>query len=294
MHSIESYPKSNKPIVLAQISDSHLFASIDSLHHGHNVLANLKKVLLSICQNPVIDSIVFTGDLTQDHSEQSYQNFVDCVHECDVCVPIYYLAGNHDEPELLDKYFSKSPFQADKTLNLPQWQVQLIDSKSETPAGHVSEQALGELKDAIKADKHQLVMMHHHPIDVGYFIDKHGLQNQTGFWQVIDCFDNVKAIACGHVHSAIQLSYPLDIPLETALVEPLVDALVISPNKSLSQQGTQKVDKVKEPVTLYTCPATSIQFDPSVDGVAALDKGPGYRLFHLFANGKIATDVIYL
>lgn len=260
-----------KAIVVAQITDSHLFSSVNGLHHGHNVLKNLKKVLLSVSNNPQIDYIVFTGDLTQDHTEESYQHFVECVHECDVSVPIYYLAGNHDEPELLAKYFSVSPFEADKEINLSHWQIQLVDSKSATPAGYVSEQALIKLQNAIKAGKHQLLMMHHHPIDVGYFIDKHGLQNKADFWQVINGYNNIKAIACGHVHGAMKLSNPVSNPV----------------TKSLKP-------KLKEHVILYTCPATSIQFDPNVDGVAALSKGPGYRIFYLHTDGQLTTDVVML
>lgn len=282
MKRTKPYSLNNKPVVLAQITDSHLFSSPDGLHHGYNVLDNLKKVLLSICNNSKIDYIVFTGDLTQDHTEQSYQNFVDCVHSCDITVPIYYLAGNHDEPELLAKYFAVSPFTADKEISLSHWQIQLVDSKSETPAGYVSELALERLQSVIKQDKNQLLMMHHHPIDVGYFIDKHGLQNKADFWHAINGYNNIKAIACGHVHSAMQLTYPVSNLLDKSL------------DKPLSQQITLKITKVNAPVILYTCPATSIQFDPNFDGVAALAKGPGYRLFYLHVDGELHTDVIAL
>jgi Icc protein len=252
----------NKPIVVAQITDSHLFSSPTGLHHGHNVLENLNKVLLNLCENSTIDVIVFTGDLTQDHTEQSYRNFVDCVHECDVTVPIYYLAGNHDEPELLEKYFAEPPFLSDKNISFPHWQIQLVNSKSETPAGYVSQQALSQLKTVVDQRKHQLLMMHHHPVDVGYFIDKHGLQNKADFWHAINEYNNIKAIACGHVHGAMQLTSPLT--------------------------------KQQKPITLYTCPATSIQFNPNVDSVAALPKGPGYRVFYLQADGQLTTNVIVL
>ncbi|TWX68788.1 3',5'-cyclic-nucleotide phosphodiesterase [Colwellia demingiae] len=263
MNLAELYSSNNQPVTFAQITDSHLFSSVDGLHHGHNVFSNLKQVLLSISDNPAVKYIIFTGDLTQDHTEQSYQNFVDCVLECKITVPIYYLAGNHDEPELLDKYFSVSPFQADKEINLSYWQIQLVDSKSATPAGYVSEQAFVKLQHAVKKNKNQLLMMHHHPIDVGYFIDNHGLQNKDTFWQVINSYDNIKAIACGHVHGDMTLTNPI-------------------------------TSSLNEPVTLYTCPATSIQFDPNVDGVAALAKGPGYRIFYLYADGQLSTDVVML
>ena len=287
MNLSDDSPLNNKPVVLAQISDSHLFSSLNGMHHGHNVLANLNKVLLSICRNPNIDYVIFTGDLTQDHSEQSYQNFVDLVRECGVTIPIYYLAGNHDEPELLAKYFSAAPFSSDTCIEHLHWQIQLVDSKSATPAGYVSEQALAKLKSVIKQDKHQLVMMHHHPIDVGYFIDKHGLQNKADFWQVINDYDNIKAIACGHVHSAMQLSKQSEPAKVTNVIN-------VSKVIKITKAAITQSIAANNAVTLYTCPATSIQFDPSVDGVAALAKGPGYRLFNLSADGNLHTDVVYL
>lgn len=286
-------PIKDKAIVLAQITDSHLFSSRDGMHHGHNVFENLKKVLLSICHNPKIDYVVFTGDLTQDHSEQSYQNFADLVRECGVAIPIYYLAGNHDEPELLAKYFSAAPFSSDICIEHPHWQIQLVDSKSATPAGYVSEQALAKLKTAIKQDKHQLVMMHHHPIDVGYFIDKLGLQNKADFWQAINDYDNIQAIACGHVHSAMQLSIESE-PAKVAKEVNVTNATNVSKAIKITKAVTTQSTAVNQAVTLYTCPATSIQFDPSVDGVAALAKGPGYRIFNLSADGNLHTDVVYL
>ncbi len=252
----------NKPVVLAQISDSHLFSEKEGLHHGHNVYRNLKKVLNDISNNPIIDYIVFSGDLTQDHTEQSYQNFVDAVHESKIETPFYYLAGNHDQPQLLVKYLSQAPFISSTTINHGSWQIQLINSKGDTPAGYVNRQEFAKLKQAIKTDKHQLLMMHHHPIDVDYFIDKHGLLNKTEFWQNISIYENIQAIACGHVHGAYELTKQL--VGSTALI------------------------------TLYTCPATSIQFNPSVDGVTALAKGPAYRIYSLQGDGSISSSVISL
>lgn len=266
-----------KPIIFAQISDSHLFAELDGLHHGHNVFANLTKVLTNISVNKDISFIVFTGDLTQDHSALSYQRFVDCVRNCNIKLPIYYLAGNHDETALLDKYFSSFPFNSNKTITLGTWQLQLIDSKSDTPAGYVSQASLSLLSSTIDPNKYQLIMMHHNPIDVGYFIDKHGLKNKEDFWGTMNQYSNIKAIACGHVHRAMELTQPLKF-FSNATEHAMLN---------LKQQSTCL------PVTLYTCPATSIQFDTDTDGVSALPQGPGYRLFHLFDSGKLTSKVIY-
>lgn len=247
------------PLRVAQISDSHLFADKAGLHCGVNVYNNLVKVLADIATRQQLDYVVFTGDLTQDHTAQSYENFTNAVCNADINIPILYLAGNHDEYALLDKYLVNRPFSSEKSIENDFWHVQLIDSKSDTPAGYVQQEQLHKVADN---KKHQLLFMHHHPINVGYFIDRHGLENKDEFWQAIANIPSVKAITCGHVHRASD--YP-----------------------AYSQQKEQCV-------AVYTCPATSIQFDPSFDGVSALKQGPGFRLFSLFSDGKLQNEAIFL
>jgi len=256
----------DKPLVIAQFSDSHLFADTKGLHHGSNVYQHLQQVLADIAARKNIDIIVFTGDLSQDHSEQSYQHFAKAVQQVKLAVPVFFIAGNHDEPASLTKHLTEPVFCPAITVNTKAWQIQLLDSKSATPAGFVSKEALAKLATDIDKNKFQLLMMHHHPIDVGYFIDRHGLTNQAEFWQGIDDMQqakiNVQAIACGHVHRAIFL------PKQTS-------------------QSRQSVD-------VYTCPATSIAFDPTKATVSSLNLGPSYRLFYLHCNGAIDSEIVCL
>jgi Icc protein len=242
-------------LVIAQCSDSHLFAAINGLHCGVNVYQNLVKILTDIANNTAIDVVVFTGDLTQDHSVASYQNFVRAVKESQLTKPLYYLAGNHDDTALLSQFLIKAPFKCQKEIKTTNWQITLINSKSNSPAGFVTEKTLQQLSQPT-ANKHQLIFMHHHPLDVGYFIDQHGLENKQQFWHAISRNTQIKAVACGHVHQGLVLS------------------------KKLSSHV----------VKLFTCPATSIQFDPGFDGVKALAGKAGqagYRLFYLTEQGTI-------
>ena len=266
----------NETLVIAQFSDSHLFSVIDGLHHGVNVFNNLATVLASISANPLINYAIFTGDLTQDHSEQSYINFVKAVQLANIKVPVFFLAGNHDEPALLNKYLVDKPFVNDKKIDGKYWQIQLIDSKSETPAGLVSHQTLQSLPQLLNNNKHQLLMMHHHPINVGFFIDQHGLQNKDDFWRAITTYNKnnnkknnkkIKAIACGHIHRASVIS---------------------------TKNNEQAESEVQASVDLYTCPATSIQFDPSAYTVKPLALGPAYRLFYLHQDGTLNSDLVHL
>jgi Icc protein len=245
--------------MLAQISDCHLFSQTSGMHYGANVYQNLVAVLNDIKKQQSVQAVIFTGDITQDHSDASYQLFVQAVTESGIEVPFYYLAGNHDEHELLDKYLSVAPFKNDKFINEQYWQIALVNSKSDTPKGFVTASELSALSKNIDKNKHQLIMMHHHPIDVGYFIDRHGLENQQAFWQTIVQQPSIKAIACGHVHQALTLS------------------LAEAPS-----------------TPLFTCPATSIQFDTRKNSGASNGQSAGYRIFSLYSDGQLSTGSYFL
>lgn len=252
----------NKPLIIAQISDCHLFSEPSSLHCGANVYQNLIVVLSDIKQNSDVNYIVFTGDLTQDHSDKSYQLFTQAIIYCEISIPVYFLSGNHDEPSLLAKYLVGKPFCSSRVIENDQWQILLVESKSkiiEGPTGQVDECEIAQLINRINTNKQQLVFMHHHPVDVGYFIDKHGLHNRDLFWQTLDKYPSIAAIACGHVHRGATMTSA-------------------STNRSLD---------------VYTCPATSIQFDPLATSVKALEQGPGYRLFYLNDQGQMKTSLHY-
>ena len=244
------------PFILAQFSDCHLFADKQATHLGANVWQNLTLVLADIAERNDIDCVVFTGDLTQDHSELSYQHFADAVEQAKLAMPVFYLAGNHDDRSLLTKHLTAPIFHTNKIISHDFWQIQLLDSKSDTPSGLVSQVNLQALSQQIDSSKFQLLMMHHHPVDVGYYIDKHGLLEQDSFWRTIDQFNeanmNIKAIACGHVHRAVHLT--------------------------------------KLNVDVYTCPATSVQFGDTKGKVGSIL--PSYRLSYLENDGTLSSDVI--
>lgn len=247
-----------KTFVIAQFSDCHLFADKQAKHFGADVWQNLTRVLADIAQRDSIDCVVFTGDLTQDHTEISYQHFVQAIKQEKLSIPVHYLAGNHDDRELLTKYLKGPDFDTNNTISHDFWQIQLLDSKSDTPSGLVNQQCLQALPAQMDEHKYQLLMMHHHPINVGYYIDKHGLLEQDVFWKNIVQLNkakmNIKAIACGHVHRATHLT--------------------------------------QYNVEVYTCPATSVQFGDTKEKLGSIM--PSYRLFHLANDGAISSDIISL
>ncbi|WP_371376965.1 metallophosphoesterase [Thalassotalea aquiviva] len=246
---------------IAQISDCHLYGNKGAIHHGQNVYQNLVNVFIYLSKVEDLSAIIFTGDLSQDHSVASYrlfqQAFANVCQQYALACPLYWLSGNHDDANLMQTELTHPNIYPDKSLTLGSWDIQLLDSTTSTPAGEVDIAKLSILP--INLSQHQLWFMHHHPINMGYFIDRHGLLNQQQFWQHTRSVANLKAIGCGHVH-----------------------------------RGQSMTSEINPRVSVFTCPATSIQFDPKIDGVAALEQGPGLRLMTLTTDGQINSELVYL
>jgi len=260
---------SKQPFVIAQISDSHLFGDIEKCHFHANVYRNLLAILIDISNDSTIDAVVFTGDLTQDHSELSYQRFREAVNNAKITVPFYSLAGNHDEVELLNKFLAVKPFVEQKVIEKRNWQIILINSKTSTPKGEVNTSELSWLQQVTNSNKHQLLMMHHHPVNVNYFIDNDHLQKKAVFWQTINQLNSIKMIACGHVHQT----------------------LTLEPRQFSNSEGGPAFE---QSIPVYTCPATSIQFDQNASTIKATNEHGGYRVFHLFDDGSFTTEAKFL
>ncbi|WP_169303020.1 metallophosphoesterase [Thalassotalea mangrovi] len=244
-------------VVFTQFSDCHLYADKSALHFGQPVYANLVRTLGDMREMKDLQFAVFTGDLSQDHSDQSYRNFNEAISESGIQVPIYWLPGNHDSIEQMQNLLVHPLLNDDKDIVLDGLRLMLLNSKSATPAGLLADTELARLQDIDKTDA-TLLFMHHHPRPVGYFIDRHGLQNASAFWLLLQHLPGVVGVACGHVHRAI----------------------------------TQNADK-NASAPVYCCPATSIQFDPEFDGVKALPEGPAYRTFY-YDNGELSSRIVRL
>ena len=247
-------------LTIAQLSDSHLFADKNGKHHQANVYQNLKNVLCAIKEQPLIDAIVFTGDLTQDHTQASYQLFVDAFEACEISVPVHFVSGNHDEPSQLKRYLSNAPFCQDNLIENDYWQVLLIESKSDTPAGFITKGECEQAAKVINSAKSQLLLTHHHAVDAGFFIDQHGLINKDEFHMWLNKFPSVTALGCGHIHQALILPIKL----------------------------------TERSINLYTCPATSIQFDINCATPASNAQPPGYQVFSLESTGELTRKVFYV
>ncbi|WGW00795.1 3',5'-cyclic-AMP phosphodiesterase [Vibrio sp. YMD68] len=250
-------PAEVSPIKLLQITDTHLFAPADGDLLSVNTLDSFQAVVSMIQDSGVeFDSILATGDISQDHSVESYQRFAEGI--APLKQPCYWLPGNHDYQPNMGAVFPSSQIQHIEHLYVgDHWQVIMLDSQVVgMPHGRLSDRQLDLLDEKLSANpnRHTLVLLHHHPILVGSaWLDQHTLKDSELLWQVLDKHSNVKAILCGHVH--------------------------------------QDMDREFNGVRVMATPSTCIQFKPNSDEFALDKRAPGWRELDLYDDGQLVTQV---
>ncbi len=244
-----------QPLRVIQLSDSHLFADEQGKLLGLNTEFSLSKVLdLIRQQQPAIDLVLATGDLSQDGSPESYLRFHR--HMQQFSAPVYWLPGNHDISDVMAKgqvVGRISPC----TIDLGQWRLILLDStiRGKVP-GYMSAQELAFLQQAMASagDRHVLIALHHQPVPVGAtWLDTQIVGNADDFWQVVDAFPAVRAVIWGHVH--------------------------------------QCFERTRNNVQLMSVPSTCVQFKPGSKDFAVDSENPGYRWLDLYPDGRIDSQV---
>ncbi|KAB0564639.1 phosphodiesterase, partial [Helicobacter pullorum NCTC 12824] len=114
------------PALLVQLSDSHLFAEADGALLGMNTRESLQRVIERVReQQPQIDLVLATGDLSQDGTLASYQQFRDLTRQIDA--PARWIPGNHDEPQIMAHAAVHSDL-LEPVVDIGNWRVTLLDS----------------------------------------------------------------------------------------------------------------------------------------------------------------------
>lgn len=232
---------------IVQLSDCHLLADKAGLYQGVNPYGYLLDSIRAIAQD-MPDAVIISGDVTQDHSAASYQLLQQVVSL--LSCPVLILPGNHDDLTLLQQLRQQAPFVDEHILQLAGWQLYLMNTKGETPAGVFDLTRQQTLQQWLaKSDEHVWLFCHHHPLPLNSFIDLHGQQHQDALWQLLSQYPRVKGIAHGHCHYAYYRQH----------------------------QG----------IDIVGCPATSVQFLQMPDWQTQ-DLGPRWCEWHFAANGQVS------
>ncbi|MFC5078692.1 3',5'-cyclic adenosine monophosphate phosphodiesterase CpdA [Vibrio thalassae] len=242
---------------LLQLTDTHLFAPQDGCLLSVNTQESFHAVVAEIvAQGQRFDALLATGDISQDHTEASYEKFVAGIEP--LALPCYWLPGNHDYKPCMNSVVS-SPLIEDVTHVLlgDKWQVVLLDSQVVgVPHGRLSDAQLEFLDRMLStySDRHTLVLLHHHPLLVNSaWLDQHSLKDADEFWNVVEKHDNVRAVLCGHIH--------------------------------------QELDEMRNGVRVLATPSTCVQFKPNSNEFALDIRSPGWRELELKQDGSLHTEV---
>ncbi|HAW91466.1 MULTISPECIES: metallophosphoesterase [unclassified Arsukibacterium] len=239
---------------IVQLSDCHLLADIDGEYQGVKSGRYLQQVIAAIVGSPCLpDAIILSGDLSQDHSRASYQLLARLL--APLTCPVLVLPGNHDDYEQLSWITGQAPLVAASSLQLGSWQLLLLDTKGETPAGYFDAERRRQLARQFAASnaEHLWLFSHHHPLPLGSAIDKHGWQDPEPFWQLLATEPRLKGLAHGHCHHAYA--------------------------------------KQHQQIQLVGCPASSVQFCQD-DAWQTHDKGPMYCHWQFAAKGQVSWQFI--
>lgn len=256
---------SNKKVAtIIQITDNHLLGDPQKLFLGVNTFKHLTHIIADLNQRIIHneiskpDLVVFSGDISQDFSDSSYQLFLKACEN--IPYKIAAIPGNHDDLNLFQNILSKKIDITTKHYFFSNWQIILLNSHWPFHvAGFLEKNELEFLDLTLKNhdQKPTLIFVHHHTIPVNEaWLDRHILKNNEEFLDILNKYSNVKAVICGHIH--------------------------------------QETEIINNNIKFIATPATAFQFTKSIQTFKLDALMPGYRVCDFFADDSFTTKVFRL
>ena len=242
-------------VLLVQLTDSHLFAEASGRLLGMDTADSLRHVVERVLdEQPRVDMILATGDLSQDGSVASYERFRNLCEP--IPAPARWCPGNHDELAAMRQVAQDGELMT-PTLDIGAWRVVMLDTLVPGSVfGMLRDDQLELLERALQEapDRHHLICLHHHPVNIGSrWMDTIGLHNREALFEVIDRHSCVRALLWGHIH--------------------------------------QEFDGWRNGVRLLASPSTGVQFAAGSEKFQVDRLAPGYRWLRLHADGELETGV---
>ncbi|WP_369988372.1 3',5'-cyclic-AMP phosphodiesterase [Pseudomonas xanthosomatis] len=241
------------PVHVVQLTDAHLYADPAGSLLGLKTRDSLAHVIGQVRrEQPRIDLLLCTGDLSQDASVASYEAFRDLTSVFDA--PARWLPGNHDEAQVMA---AVAPELVQAVTDIGAWRIVMLDSAVlGSTFGLLAEGQLQVLDEALATagERHCLLCCHHQPVDIGCaWMAPIGLRNADALLARVRSYPQVKAVLWGHVH--------------------------------------QHWDQLRDGVRYLATPSTCIQFAPGSADFKVSEEPPGYRWLRLHDDGRLETGV---
>lgn len=203
-------------MIIAQITDLHVREclevngrTIDTLECTRRAVAHLNALV------PRPHAVVVTGDLVAEERLDYYQSVVQALGG--LKMPSYVIPGNHDNRDLMREVFGKKGYLPDDGeflhYTIDDFDLRLIALDTHDPgkeSGLLCQTRLDWLEQSLAEaqDRPTLIVMHHPPFITGIpEFDSLGLNGSKAFGEIIAQNTQVQAVACGHVHRDIVVSW---------------------------------------------------------------------------------------
>lgn len=244
------------PLVVIQLTDTHLFADAEQQLVGIPTAKSLQMVLKEVqALHPKPDLLLLTGDLSQDETLESYHRLVQLV--CPLNIPTYWLPGNHDRVPLMQEGLPDHVVAQHVRVDQGGWTLLLLNSAVPNAVyGEFSSECLNWLDEQLQAVEHQpvLIAFHHPPVPIGSaWMDAISLRHAEALITRLERSPQVKLVLFGHAHQAFESE--------------------------------------KQGIHYLGSPSTCVQFKPNQSEFAVDDQNPGFRILYLYPDGRFDTQV---
>ncbi len=247
---------------IVQITDTHLVGV-----NGPQLLEHDTRASFSLMREYLMDHyvncerLIVTGDLVHDAGEEVYQEFYEALEPWHGRLKV--IPGNHDTRKPMQRVFSSIIRDDQQSVSFLDefngWTLIGLDTLIEgSVEGDLAGDQWAWLRAVVsEASGPIAIFMHHPPVFVGsQWVDQLSLVSLGIFANLVEEFQQIKLVVCGHVH----------------------------------QEFATQVFQAD----VFTTPSTSVQFLPNSTDFAVDSIAPGLRTFNLHADGTFETKVVRL
>jgi Icc protein len=207
-------------LTFIQITDTHIGPARDSKFYSldlepYRCLERVIGLINDLPQPP--DFVVHTGDLSHDHSPESYALAREALDT--LRVPVYYVNGNHDDRASLREYFGAPAHPGgdphaplDYTFELKGERFLVVDGHNEEvqdPLGKLSDDQLEWVRAEARPDGPPLTIIMHYPLfQMGSpWLDEHMIlvNGDALHAALLPARGRLRGVFCGHLHRSCQI-----------------------------------------------------------------------------------------
>lgn len=203
-------------IKLIQITDTHINSN-EELLYDIDTTSRLKTIIDNVNKNHInADFCIFTGDISDDGSEESYIKAKELIDSLEI--PYIIAIGNHDNRSIAMKTWSLekniSTGKLDQSIIIGENLVLILDTSGDDTyngkkhSGNLNDKQIIWIEKMTKKfnNYNTYIFMHHPPFDV-YLNQFEGIclddLSATSFRKKINTMENIKHIFFGHIHRQI-------------------------------------------------------------------------------------------